>query len=129
MTSPSAVQIVGAYGAWPPAVTIDEARVVSGAPEASTFILDESTTHQVGLWKVTAGEFTTQHPGYLEYIHVLGGRGRLRDDAGNVTELAPGVTVFMPAGWAGRWIVDEPITKMYSIIHTGGAETIGGTSA
>ncbi|MBW9110411.1 DUF861 domain-containing protein [Microbacterium trichothecenolyticum] len=102
---------------WPDDVAIAAERVVAGSPTASTFAIEDTATHQVGLWRVTPGEFLTDHTGYTEYIHVLAGAGRLIDDDGAVLELWPGVTVLMQPGWKGRWVVDATITKVYTVIH------------
>lgn len=109
------------YGsvAWPQPVPIAPERVIHGAPAAETVILQDSLGHQLGLWRVSAGEFTTDHPDYVEYIHIVEGTGQLIDDQGTVTDLTAGTTVLMPAGWKGRWLVTERITKVYTIISTG----------
>ena len=103
---------------WPEHVAIPAERVIIGTPAASTVILDDTASHQLGLWQVTPGEFHTEHAGYLEYIHIAHGSGQLVDQSGLITELAPGITVLMQRGWKGRWIVTETITKVYTIITT-----------
>lgn len=111
-----ALRINHVHGDWPAAVPIAPERVLVGEPVASTLLLDDVDGYQLGLWQVTPGEFTTQHFGYLEYITVLSGAGRLIDDEGTITELAPGITVLMRPGWCGRWIVDETLTKAFTVI-------------
>lgn len=103
---------------WPEDVAIAAERVLSGAPTASTFVIEDSPTHQVGLWRVTPGEFVTDHTGYMEYIHLLAGAGQLIDEDGVALELGPGVTVLMQPGWKGRWVVHETITKVYTVINS-----------
>lgn len=103
---------------WPEDLAIAAERVVAGAPAASTFVIEDTPTHQLGLWRVTPGEFLTDHAGYAEYIHVLSGVGRLIDEDGVVMELGPGVTVLLQPGWKGRWIVEETITKVYTVINS-----------
>ena len=48
---------------------------------------------------------------------MLSGAGRLVRDNGEVTELRPGTTVFMETGWKGRWEVDEPLAKVFTILQ------------
>ncbi|MFK0005055.1 cupin domain-containing protein [Paenarthrobacter sp. NPDC090522] len=103
---------------WPARVKIPAHRILTGAPAASTLTLEESGTHQLGLWQVTPGAFTTDHAGYLEYIHVTKGRGRLVSDTGVVQELSPGTTTVIPVDWKGRWEIDNTLTKVYTIIRT-----------
>ncbi|WP_336715242.1 cupin domain-containing protein [Arthrobacter sp. USHLN218] len=87
---------------WPDPVPIAHERVLEGAPAAATLVLEDTPAYQLGLWRVSTGEFETDHTGYLEYIHILEGSGQLVDSDGTVTELEPGVTVLMRPGWKGR---------------------------
>lgn len=103
---------------WPEAVDIAADRVIAGTPTASTLVIEDAASHQLGLWRVSSGEFVTDHAGYLEYIHIVSGSGQLIDQVGMVTELSPGTTVLMQPGWKGRWVVKETITKVYTIINT-----------
>lgn len=103
---------------WPSPVAIAAERVLAGAPAASTFVLEDSPRAQFGLWRVTAGEFVTEHAGYTEFIQVLDGQGELIDDDGRILELRPGTTVLMQPGWKGRWKVRDTITKVYTILNS-----------
>ncbi|HEX2246168.1 MAG TPA: cupin domain-containing protein [Arthrobacter sp.] len=103
---------------WPEPVMIPRERVLAGAPAAATLVLEETPTFQLGLWRVDAGEFVTDHTGYLEYVQILEGSGQLVDDDGTATVLEPGVTVLMHPGWKGRWVVTESIVKAYTIINS-----------
>lgn len=117
MTSAPIVRIPLDELEWPAATPIDAARVLGGAPETSTVVVESGDKYSLGLWKVSPGEFSTDHTGYVEYINVLSGSGQLVDDEGTVTELSPGVTVLMRSGWKGRWVVRETLTKIYTIIR------------
>lgn len=118
MSTATAEQIDIARADWPEPVEIAAERVIAGTPVASTLVLEDGASYQLGLWRVTSGEFHTDHAGYLEYIHIVTGSGQLVDQAGAVTELSPGKTVLMQPGWKGRWLVNETITKVYTIINT-----------
>lgn len=113
----NAVRLGTADIPWPEWVALPPERVLSGNPVTSTVVVDEADGHELGLWKAQPGEFTTDHVGYIEYVHILSGSGRIVDDAGTVTELGPDVTVFMPTGWKGTWVIDETIMKVYTIIQ------------
>lgn len=112
-----AVRIGTAGIRWPEWVALPAERVLSGNPVTSTVVVDGAAGRELGLWKARPGEFTTDHVGYIEYVHILSGAGRIVDDAGTVTELGPDVTVFMPVGWRGRWVIDETIVKVYTVIE------------
>jgi uncharacterized cupin superfamily protein len=102
---------------WPPAEPIAAVRVLSGRPVATTLVTARDEFFEVGLWQVSPGEFTTVHAGYQEFIYIIAGRGALIDDQGQRTELEPGVACAMGEGWTGRWVVDEELTKTYTLIY------------
>lgn len=102
---------------WPLPVAIEETRVLSGSPEASTLVLHDDGNTQLGMWRVTKGEFSTRHVGYVEAVTILRGRGRLISEAGEPTELAPGVVAVLESGWSGRWVVEETIIKSYAVLN------------
>jgi uncharacterized cupin superfamily protein len=104
---------------WPEAERIATDRVLSGSPEASTLVLHKDDRCETGVWRVTPGEFTTVHEGYVEAVTITAGRGRLIDDEGTVTELTPGTVAVLENGWRGRWAVDETIVKSYAVITAG----------
>lgn len=103
---------------WPEPAAIAPERILAGSPVASTVVLHDADGYQLGLWRVSEGSFVTDHAGYLEYIHILEGRGQLIDDEGTVAALEPGVTVLMNAGWKGRWVVEETIVKTYTMVNS-----------
>lgn len=100
---------------WPNATSIAKERVIDGSPSASTLVLSDTAGVQMGMWRVTPGAFSTDHAGYLEYIHITEGTGRLVSESGQTTALSPGVTTLMPDGWRGRWEIDTTLTKVYTI--------------
>lgn len=118
MTNPTATRIDPRDIVWPAPVAIAQDRLIRGTPQASTVILEDESTHQLGLWQVSPGEFTTDHVGYTEYIHIISGSGALISDDREVTPLIPGVSVLMHSGWKGRWVVNDAIVKAYTTITT-----------
>jgi uncharacterized cupin superfamily protein len=109
---------VGSGADWPEAESIAVSRVISGAPAAQTVVTATTAAGETGFWRVTQGEFTTAHEGYIEFFHIVEGEGELVHDDGTVLALAPGVTVTMDDGWCGRWVVREPLVKTYAILRT-----------
>ena len=100
---------------WPAYVPVPPGRVTGGQPSTSTVALD-SPKNQMGLWRVTPGAFTTDHEGYIEFIYVISGRGRLVGEDGSVCELQANSTLILPEGWKGLWEVDSTITKVFTIV-------------
>jgi uncharacterized protein len=103
---------------WPTAVAIAPDRVIAGAPQAATVVTATTQTGESGLWRVSEGEFTTAHAGYVEFIHIIEGNGDLVHDDGEIIPLSPGTTVTMDDGWQGRWVIREPLVKAYAILRT-----------
>ncbi len=65
---------------------------------------------EVGAWRIVFDERSD------EYFHVLSGRIRISDSAGNATEFGPGDACVIPAGFTGTFEVLEPVTKHYVMI-------------
>lgn len=101
---------------WPALQPVDAVRVVAGSPETSAIALHDLPHCRFGLWRATEGAFSTDHAGYTEFIHIVGGRGRLVGDDTVVTELVPGASVVIPSGWTGRWEIDQTLVKTYAVI-------------
>jgi uncharacterized protein len=101
---------------WAPYEPIARDRIISGTPEASTLVTATFGASEVGLWRVTEGEFTTDHAGYVEFMHIVEGEGELIRDDGSVLALSPGVTITM-GDWRGRWVVRTPIVKAFAILR------------
>lgn len=100
---------------WPAPRSIDAERVIAGSPQTSTFVLFSDGATEVGLWRVSPGQFATAHTGYVELIHVLEGEGELVHDDGEVFPLRPGVVLVLEDGWCGRWVVRQTIIKSYTV--------------
>jgi len=102
---------------WPELAPVQADRIIHGTPSTATVVMLDTPAHTMGLWKVTPGAFETNHAGYIEFIHVISGTGRLVSEAGVITELKAGTTSLMPEDWKGRWEVDETLTKVFTIIE------------
>lgn len=110
--------IIGTDTKWPDAERISDERVITGTPAAQTVVTSSTDAGETGLWRVTEGEFTTVHEGYVEFIHIVEGAGELVHDDGTMLNLEPGVTVTMADGWRGRWVIRQPLVKTYAILRT-----------
>lgn len=117
MTATECTALNAEHVRWPELAPVAAERVLTGSPATSTVFLADSAGYQLGLWKVTPGAFTTDHTGYIEFVHIVEGLGRLVSETGSVTELQPGTTTLMPPGWKGRWEVDTTLTKVFTIIQ------------
>jgi uncharacterized protein len=116
--APVSAYIVGTDAGWPEAEPIPAERVLRGAPATQTVVTARTATSQSGLWRVTEGEFTTDHQGYVEFFHVVDGEGELVHDDGTVWRLTPGVSITMADGWRGRWMIQRPLVKTYAILRS-----------
>ncbi|WP_019969488.1 cupin domain-containing protein [Mycobacterium sp. 141] len=101
---------------WPADIAIAPERIISGSPVASTLETAKTEKGETGLWRCTPGEFTTQHEGFVEFIHIIEGEGDLIHDDGTVLPLAPGTTITMDDGWSGRWDIRQTLVKAYGIL-------------
>lgn len=102
---------------WPDFIPLPSDRVVLGNPTHSTVVISDEGNCQLGLWRATPGSFSTDHKGYLEYVYIIEGQGRLVSEDGGIEKLSPGKVVLMPFNWVGRWEIEETITKAFSIVR------------
>jgi uncharacterized cupin superfamily protein len=72
---------------------------------------------ELGLWRVSPGEFSTVHQGYEEFISVLEGEGELIHDDGSRITLKPGTVLILENGWSGRWSIKSTLVKSYAIVR------------
>jgi hypothetical protein len=72
---------------------------------------------ETGVWECTPGTFTATRVGYDEIAHIVTGTATVTDSHGVISELAPGTVFVTPEGWAGTWVVHEPMRKNYTIRH------------
>lgn len=89
----------------------------SGEPMTWTLVLHDAPPINCGIWECTPGGWTITNRPNTEIIHVLRGRARITDADGSVRHLGAGSVVVLPAGWSGRWDIDETIRKVYVTIE------------
>lgn len=88
--------------------------VVSGSPTAGAVEIGRLGAVRFGVWEITRGVVTDVEVD--EVFVVLAGRGRVEFLAPKVPaiDLEAGTVVRLFAGARTRWIVDEPIRKVYA---------------
>jgi uncharacterized cupin superfamily protein len=104
---------------WPTAVPVAEDRVLNGHPETSTKVVFTDGVTELGLWRASAGDITTIHNGYEEFVHIVEGDGELVHEDGTVIPLRAGIVVLLEDGWRGRWVVRETLVKSYATVAAG----------
>lgn len=102
---------------WPKPVPVASERVIQGTPAASTLVLSTDGKTELGLWRVSPGEFTTVHQGYEEFITVAEGEGELIHDDGSRITLKPGTVLILENGWSGRWSIKSTLVKSYATVR------------
>lgn len=100
---------------WPAAVAVPNP--VDGEPATRTLSFIDEKDRQAGAWTCTPGAFRSDHSGYVEFMHIVGGRAQLVGDDGVIFSLEPGTMFLIPAGWTGTWNVTETVTKSFAIFR------------
>lgn len=95
-----------------------KATATRGEPVESGKVLFEDARTEAGVWECTPGAFTSRRDDFREVVTIIKGRGRLRDEDGNVTEFGPGSAVALPEGWVGEWEIDETVRKVYVVSYS-----------
>lgn len=89
-----------------------EKQIIDGECQTSKLPFLETSELRFGVWQCTTGSWASTWETW-EYFTVISGRGILVDDAGATHRLEPGVSVMIPAGSTGVWILDEPLRKAF----------------
>jgi len=99
-------------------------RLVAGNPERTTW------THysagqgdfDCGVWGCEPGAWRIAFPaGKEEFFHVISGRIRISDDAGDAREFGPGDACVIPAGFTGLFEVLETVRKHFVVLDRAAA--------
>jgi hypothetical protein len=91
---------------------------LEGSPLESELVLFADEHTEFGIWEVTPGRFASQKTGVCELMHFVQGSGTITGLDGTVTDIAPGVVVFLPDGWEGTWHVTNTVRKSYAVYST-----------
>ncbi|MBI5335767.1 MAG: DUF861 domain-containing protein [Burkholderiales bacterium] len=104
-------------------------RLEAGNPRRETWALYESPVAAGALAQISAGIWACEvgrwriafAPDKHEVFFVLQGRVRLHDAQGGWTEVGPGESAVIPAGFQGAFEVLEPVRKHFVVVDGGGA--------
>lgn len=99
-------------------------RLVQGDPARTTWTHygAPSGDFDCGIWACEPGAWRIAFPpGKEEFFHVISGRLRIRDEAGNAREFGPGDACVIPAGFQGVFEVIEPVRKHFVVIDRAAA--------
>jgi uncharacterized cupin superfamily protein len=88
-----------------------------GEPMTATRVLADTGPVSVGVWECTPGGWSIENRPNTEIVHILAGAARITDADGTVRELVAGSVVVLPAGWSGRWDIDETVRKLYVTVE------------
>jgi len=92
-------------------------RPISGNTEYQTMNVFEGLGGKVssGTWQSSAGHFSSNVQGYIEFCFIVEGDCRLVDPDGTVHRFGVGDHFIMPEGWTGHWEVDHFVKKVYLV--------------
>lgn len=92
-------------------------RLVSGNPLRTTWNHYAHAGVSAGIWSCEVGAWRIAFAdGKDEFFHVLEGRIRITDEAGNAKEFGPGDACVIPEGFTGLFEVLAPVKKHYVIV-------------
>jgi uncharacterized cupin superfamily protein len=108
----SPADLAGPLTSWGPRVGADR-----GDPQTAGLVLLEGDgLPGVGVWECTPGSWEITDRSDTEVVHILAGRARITDAAGDEREVATGDVLILPRGWSGRWDVLETLRKLYVVV-------------
>lgn len=93
----------------------DPAKVVSGDPVHTTWLLEDRAPLYAGIWQSTPGKWRVSYEEW-EYFNILSGAGILRDATGAQTPLTAGSRHIIRPGFSGTFEVTETLTKDFVIL-------------
>lgn len=89
-------------------------RIISGAPEFTTWNVEERDGLYCGTWRSTPGKWRIQYDEW-EYCRILEGRSVITEADGEAFELRAGDSFILRPGFSGTWEVIETTVKEYVI--------------
>jgi uncharacterized cupin superfamily protein len=95
-------------------------RLLNGNPKRTTWNHFTNTTGEVfaGVWTSEVGSWRIEFgPTEDEFFFVTEGKVRVTDDDGNISEVAAGESLVIPANFKGTFEVLQPVKKHYMIVE------------
>ena len=89
-------------------------KILSGAPEFTTWNVEDRDGIYCGTWRATPGKWLIQYDEW-EYCKILEGHSILTEDGGESFELKAGDGFVIRRGFKGTWEVVETTIKEYVI--------------
>jgi len=89
-------------------------RILSGAPQFTTWNIEEADGLYCGTWQATPGKWIIRYDEW-EYCRILEGHSIITQDSGEAFELRAGDSFILRPGFSGTWEVVETTTKEYVI--------------
>ena len=95
--------------------------VVAGHPvqHAELKFSDQGAAFKSGVWDCTAGTFTANYDGIVEFCHVLEGEATITTGTGETYQVGAGDAFVLDAGLRTTWTVDTYIKKHFVISEVG----------
>lgn len=94
-------------------------RLVIGNPDRTTWThySAERGDFDCGIWACEPGAWRIVFsPSKEEFFHVISGRVRIADQAGNAREFGPGDACVIPSGFEGTFEVVEAVRKYFVVL-------------
>ncbi|EBA09597.1 cupin domain-containing protein [Sagittula stellata] len=89
-------------------------KVISGAPEFTTWNVEEKDGLYCGTWRATPGKWRISYDEW-EYCRILDGHSIITEEGGDAADVRAGDSFILRPGFRGTWEVVETTTKEYVI--------------
>ncbi len=91
--------------------------IVSGNPEHHAQVMYVSSNEAVrsGIWESSAGVFSADYTGIVEFCHILEGEARIKTGDGEEFHVSAGDGFILDEGLVTQWTVDKFIKKHFMI--------------
>lgn len=88
---------------------------VAGNPTMKTFVQHTSADGSMisGFWEATPGTYHAVYTGF-EFVHLLAGKITITPDGGEAVNVSAGDAFLVEPGFAGTWVIEEPVRKHFT---------------
>lgn len=109
------IQVTYPHTEWNSA-PIDASQIIGGDPATRNILLTAHGSLTSGFWTCAPSRFIWDYANCDEVIHVLAGSALIRDvDTNTWNRIEKGTTVLFVRGSKVEWIVEQQITKFWTI--------------